>query len=146
MGIVWSIFPQYIPHSLYMIEILPDLPRQIKKKEQDITPKILKWFREKYKQSCAIEIKITNTDTFSHNKLEEHQLKALLEAQNGSLVHKIVDTRRRNPFDAFMLYNSSSWIVIYFTKHKKCIALSPKTLQKTHKITSTTKSELNIVL
>ena len=125
---------------------LPELPKKIKKKEQDITPKILKWFKENYTHSCAIEIKISNTDTFSKSKLEEHQLKALLEVNSGPFIHKIADSKRRNPFDSFFLYKEDAWIVIYFTKYKKCLAMRPSTFLRTSQIRHTDTSELPINL
>jgi len=124
---------------------LPELPRQINKKEQDITPRILKWFRDNYKKSFALEIKISNTDTLSKSRVEKHQIQALQLVNSGIFVYKIRDTSRmQNPFDAFGLYGVDVWIVIYFTKHKKFVALSLRTFMNISQIRHDTPSELPI--
>lgn len=124
--------------------MLPDLPKIINKKEQSITPRILAWFRDNYKENFALEIKVSYTNTLPHSKVEKHQLQALQLAENGFLVHKIVDTGTRNPFDAFGLYKVKSWIVIYFIKHKKFVAISPRTFVQTKQIRYDMPSELDI--
>lgn len=88
---------------------LPELPRQINKKEQDITPRILKWFRDNYKRSFALEIKISNTDTLPKSRLEKYQIQALQLVRNSSFVYKIRDTdRMQKPFDAFGLHKEDA--------------------------------------
>jgi hypothetical protein len=84
---------------------LPDLPRTLKKREADITPHVLTWFRKNYPRSCAIEIK------YGKNKLEEHQKTALAQVAKGVFAHKIADTGRKNPFDAFLLKNADAIVV-----------------------------------
>ncbi len=97
-------------------EPLPTLPRKLKKREADITPRILAWFRENHEASCAIEIKATDTRSIPESALAPHQRAALLQAKKGTLVHKISDAgRMRVPFDAFMLTIVPAYVVAAFT-------------------------------
>lgn len=110
------------------VDFLPELPkRERTKKEQEITPKILQWFRDNYQGSCAIEIKQTKTNTLAKSKVEPHQIKALLSASGAGIVHKIADNKRKNPFDAFMLQGVKSYIVVAFISHKFALAYNPET-------------------
>lgn len=108
--------------------ILPDLPRKLNKREADITPRILDWFRDSYPYSVAIEIKVTKKNTIPRSALLPHQLKSLLDAQSGhGITHKISDIGRiRQPFDAFQLKNAHSFVVCAFLNHKLCFAFDPK--------------------
>jgi len=100
-------------------EPLPDLPRQVKKREADVTPKILDWFLHKHWGSCAIEIKATNGNSIPASALEPHQQRALLDALDHGIVHKIADSGRRLPFDAFVLKGVPAYVVACFTSHGK---------------------------
>ena len=96
---------------------LPNLPRKLHKREADITPKILAWFRKNHKQSCAIEIKASTGDTIPRSALAPHQRAALLAAMGQGITHKLSDeARRRQPFDAFMLAGVEAYVVCAFTK------------------------------
>ena len=58
------------------------------------------------------------SNTIPEKALEPHQRKALLEARNGSLVHKISDVGHiRLPFDAFMLRKTDAFVVACFKRH-----------------------------
>ncbi len=85
---------------------LPELPKIKKKREANITPDVLRWFRNNYPHSCAIEIK------YGKNTLEEHQKTALAQVQAGAFTFKIPDTGRRNPFDGFLLRDAYACVVI----------------------------------
>ncbi len=102
------------------VENLPNLPKQKKKREADVTPSVLLWFKENHAGSCAIEVKATNTNSIPEKAVLPHQKVALLNAQNGSLTHKIADTGRRLPFDAFMLQRVPAYVVACFTAHGVC--------------------------
>lgn len=84
---------------------LPELPKILKKREANITPDVLRWFKDNYPHSCAIEIK------YGKNKLEDHQKTALAQVAGGCFSYKIADTGRRNPFDGFLLKNAYACVV-----------------------------------
>lgn len=110
---------------------LPDLNRKLKKREAEVTPRILKWFSDNYPHSVALEIKATKTGSIPPSALLPHQLKSLLEVQSMTgLTHKISDIGRiRQPFDAFQLKNAHSFVVCAFLSHKVCLAIDPKDWQ-----------------
>ncbi len=96
--------------------MLPNLPRVLKKKEADITPKVLKWFKENYSGSAAIEIKATDGRSIPESALMPHQKAALLAACGNGIVWKIPDeARRQNPFDAFKIERGGAFVVACFT-------------------------------
>lgn len=108
-------------HCLMMT--LPNLPTIRKKTEAHITPRVLQWFREHSISSCAIEIKQTSATSIPSSALKDHQRAALHTVAHGTLVHKIADARRRNPFDAFLLSHTNAFVVACFIKHKKCLVI-----------------------
>lgn len=96
--------------------MLPDLPRVIKKREADATPKVLAWFRENYPGSCAIEIKATSGRSVPASALLPHQKRALLGACGSGITWKIPDeARRQTPFDAFQITHAGAFVVCVFT-------------------------------
>ena len=106
---------------------LPNLPQIKNKREANITPKVLKWFKANYPDSVALEIKSTATNSIPASALKPHQLSALLAVQTDSgLTHKIADTGHvQLPFDAFMLKHANSFVVACFTKRGVCLAIDP---------------------
>lgn len=86
-----------------------------------------------YHSSCAIEIKATNKNTIPEKALQPHQKQALMDATGYSMtgyklrksriVHKIADSKRRNPFDAFMLTNVDAFVVACFTAKGVCLVI-----------------------
>jgi len=109
---------------------LPDLPRVLKKREADITPRVLAWFRDNYPDCVALEIKVTNKGTIEPSRLKDHQRAALIAAGSSSgIIHKLTDaSRTRQPFDAFMIKNRQSFVVACFKASRKttCLAIDPK--------------------
>ncbi len=93
---------------------LPKLPRILKKKEADITPRVIKWFEENWPNSVALEIKV------GKNKILPHQEIALNQVTKGLFSYKIPDTGRRNPFDAFVLKKADAFVI--FCDGNKCLA------------------------
>ena len=85
--------------------MLPDLPKQYKRKEAKIDSKVIKWFEDNYPYSVALEIKIKN------GKLKPHQEIALKQVQDNTFSYKIPDMGRRNPFDGFVLKNADAFVV-----------------------------------
>lgn len=110
---------------------LPDLPKKRKKREADITPKVLAWFRDNHNGSCAIEIKATAGDSIPMAALAPHQRTALLAASGSvGVVHKISDqSRGSKPFDAFMLSGIPAYVVAVFPKRSVAYAI---TINKWH--------------
>lgn len=93
---------------------LPKLPRLLHKKEADITPWVIEWFKKNWPVSVALEIKVKG------GKLKHHQKLALGQVKYGAFGFKIPDTGRRNPFDAFVLSGADAFIVE--CDGKKCVA------------------------
>lgn len=93
------------------------LPKKRARKEADVTPRVVKWFRENYANSVALEIKV------GKNRALPHQRAALCAVQDGMFSYKIPDQGARNPFDAFVLYNADAFLVTCIGN--KCTALSP---------------------
>lgn len=85
---------------------LPDLPRQYKRKEADITPLILQWFLENYPYDVAIEVKMKGRKPLPHQEL------ALNEVKEGRFSYKIPDMGRKNPFDGVVLKHAHPFVVV----------------------------------
>lgn len=96
---------------------LPPLPRILKKREADVTPLVLAWFKENYPKSVALEVKV------GKNKLLPHQEAALREVSRGSFSYKLLDSGARMPFDAFVLIDADAFLVI--CNKKTCQAFKP---------------------
>lgn len=84
---------------------LPELPRQLNKREAKIDSKVLEWFANNYPYTVAVEVKIKG------NKVLPHQELALKEVQNGSFKYKIADSGIRLPFDGFVLKGAEAYVV-----------------------------------
>lgn len=95
---------------------LPDLPRQLDKKEANVTRRVMKWIAKNWPRSAGIEIKIED------GKLADHQIESLQKVQRGKFVYKIPDMGRKNPFDAIFLKNADALIVRVYNK-KNCVLL-----------------------
>lgn len=90
----------------------PDLPKKRNNTEARITPKVIKWFKENYPRSCALEIKV------KPNKVLPHQDTALHQVSTGVFAYKIPDEgRAKKPFDAFLL-NDADGILVTCDKEK----------------------------
>lgn len=99
--------------------ILPDLPRQLKKKEANWTTTFLKkWvLEESTLPSGPIEVKQTPIDYISFSAVSEEQLSDLL-ACTTKKGHwwKVADMGRKNDFDVVFYRNSPAWIIIKYPK------------------------------
>ncbi len=60
---------------------LPELTRVLNKREANITPLVMRWFRENYPFDVAIEVKATKTGSIPFKAVADHQLKALKQVQ-----------------------------------------------------------------
>lgn len=85
--------------------MLPNLPRQLNKREAKIDSKVLEWFEKNYPEDVAIEVKIKG------GKLKPHQIIALELVASGKFYFKIPDMGRRNPFDGFVLKKAHAFVV-----------------------------------
>lgn len=81
------------------------LPRQLKKREADITPLVLKWFEQNWGNSCLIEVKIGD------GKVKPHQEAALRKTNDGVFSWKMPDMGNRNCADAFFLRDADACVV-----------------------------------
>ena len=104
---------------------LPELPRTPRKKiEQDITPRVLDYFRKNYKGSCAIEVKVSATNSIPRSALQPHQEAALKQVRGAGLAYKIPDSGyAKKPFDAFFLSYTEAFVVACFTKKRICLCI-----------------------
>ncbi len=94
---------------------LPPLPKKLKKREADVTPKILAWFKRK-QITAVFEIKATAGHSIPRSALLPHQQAALELAAKGTLVHKISDAGHvRTPFDGFSVTKVSAFVCVAFT-------------------------------
>ena len=112
---------------------LPELPKVLKKREANITPKIKAWFLENYKSKKSgllVEIKVTKTNSIPKSAVKDHQLKALMQVKTKTgMVYKMPDIGNvRKPADFWMMKNADSFVVACFIKKRKriCLAILPE--------------------
>lgn len=86
---------------------LPELKKKRKKREADITPKVMKWFYDNYPHDTAVEVKVDK------NKVKPHQLVALTRVKDGTFFYKIPDLGQLNPFDFIVLKESRVHPIIF---------------------------------
>lgn len=97
--------------------LLPSLPSLKKKREANVTPRVLAWFKYNGPSSCAIEIKATTSGSIPESALLPHQKAALLAACKSGVIHKLSDeARRQQPFDAFKISYARAFVVCCFLK------------------------------
>ncbi len=99
--------------------MLPNLPKQIKKKEADFTTKTFrKWLLSQSNfYTSAFEIKQTETDSLPFSAVKDHQIAALLSVRKNGLLYKISDeSRGAKPFDMFFMKNDEAYVVIKYPK------------------------------
>lgn len=101
------------------------MPRIIKiKKESDWYAVLRRYVRAKWPKgtSAALEVKAVYGLKFPFSELKEHQIRALLSATQGVFYEKISDIGLINyrPFDAFVLSEVPSYVVICFHDMKVC--------------------------
>lgn len=81
------------------------------------------------KQTEAYELKFTKTKSIRFDALKDHQVEALLKAQEQNFYHKLTDppvfynmpTRFnvKRPFDCFCLVQVKSFVVVWFYKPRE---------------------------
>lgn len=83
-------------------------------KERQITGEVLKYVRDNFKHSCAVECKVSNGDSIAFSALQPHQEQALLIATHSCLYHKISDAGAYAPlpFDGFVLCGVPAYVAL----------------------------------
>lgn len=95
-------------------------------KESNFQSLVTNKFKEIFKgyPVLAIELKICKDNRFYFSRLEDHQIKALMDATgNEGVYHKISDAGYRYtdklPFDCFFISHAKSFIGILFYEERK---------------------------
>ena len=84
---------------------MPPLPKQLKRREANITPLVATWFLENWEGHVAIEVKV------GKNPLLPHQALALEQVSRGRFKYKIPDMGMKNPFDLIVLKQAEAFVV-----------------------------------
>lgn len=95
--------------------------------------------------SVAFELKRTTTNRLPIKNVAPHQVRALLQAYEGTYYYKIPDDSiGAKPFDCFVLQQSLAYIVIGFGEKLKDFVLVPiyTWIQQTKKKKSVTREEV----
>lgn len=96
------------------------------KKEANFNTYFNHWLKEVYKKTGAFELKQCS-GSLPFSAVAPHQLEALLQVHNGTLVYKIPDVGYQNPFDCLCMAGERAFIVI---KYPSCFVLiDPETWQ-----------------
>ena len=90
-----------------------------------MTPKVLAWLRSNGPASCLVEIKATSGRRIAQSALLDHQRRALLDAFDGGIVHKLSDeSRRQQPCDAFKVSSAAGYVIACFTSSPRvCLVI-----------------------
>jgi len=106
---------------------MPPLPKLLKKKEAYYTPRVINYLLHNHpRTSFALEIKYTDGATLPVSKIAPHQLASLIKIRRSTFHYKIPDMGNRNPFDAFVLYKTPSYVAILFEGGKKLGIMNPE--------------------
>ncbi len=88
-------------------------------KEKNMQTLFTKWLN-KYGNTGAYELKICKKKSMPFNKVEEHQVDALLKSRNKRYAYKISDMSiGRKPYDCFCFHKSNAYVVIMFYVPRK---------------------------
>jgi len=88
------------------------------KREAKLTARLRKHLQESkmHTGSCAIEVKVSPTNSIRFDAVKEHQIQALKNA-TGTFVWKIADDSRGiKPFDMFILQNAGAYVAVSWLK------------------------------
>lgn len=91
-----------------------ELPKKNNRREAKVDGPVLAWLLKNYPHSFALEVKVEG------GKLLPHQEAALKQVAKGKFGHKIADTGRRNPFDAFGLIDADALLCVVDGKKVEC--------------------------
>lgn len=84
------------------------------KREANFQTTFNHWLKAVHKKTGAFELKQTKGNALPFNAVVPHQVQALLQVKNGTLVFKIPDSGYQNPFDAFSLTRENAYVVIKY--------------------------------
>ncbi len=98
-----------------MTNNLPELPKQIKKKEAAFGLRFRKWIEKNPQMSGAFELKQVEGNSMPFSAVKPHQLVALFMASRNGILYKIADdSRGTKPFDYVYLRHSGAYVVIKY--------------------------------
>lgn len=95
---------------------LPDLPKQIKKREADFGIKLRRWLEQQPQQTCVYEIKQSGINSISFSCLEPAQITYLLmikKDKEGVLIRN--PGGKGEPDYSYFRY-APAWVVVRFPK------------------------------
>lgn len=88
-------------------------------KEKDKTTRFLKWMKHYLPETCAIECKISKSESMPFNAVQPHQEAALWLTKNGLFNFKIPDGNfSQSPFDLFQMKMENSYVCIFWYTKK----------------------------
>ena len=99
-------------------------------KEQILQTILGNYLRENPQNENAVyELKMSKNTSMPFSQVKEHQIKALLQAKNGNLFHKIADApifmgsrtrfNMKKPFDCLNMYQTKAFVVIVYYQPRK---------------------------
>ncbi len=108
---------------------LPQLPKQIQKKEAAFGIKLKKWMTENPRYSCALEVKYTSTNSLPFAEVKEEQLiyGMAISSDKGAWIRVIGSNGEP---DYIWLRNTPSYIVIKYPKFFVLIGVETFILEK----------------
>ena len=98
------------------------MPARVKFNEAKLQSLVTQWCKQNMFATCAIELKITKTNTIPLSRFADHQIESLRIVKHGEqpLVHKISDAAPGfKPFDMLVFYNQPAYFGICFYKPRK---------------------------
>lgn len=88
------------------------------RREANFQTEFNEWCRTNRRPTAAYELKQTEMGILPFDVVKEHQINALLAANQGIICYKIPDdTRSYKPFDSFCLNNVPAYVVIKFSRN-----------------------------
>lgn len=84
-------------------------------KEKDFQNKFGRWLKANWHASAVFELKLVRGKSLPFSSVKEHQVWALMKAQNAKIYYKIPDCgNSQKPFDCFLLTKIPAYVVIMF--------------------------------
>lgn len=103
--------------------MLPELPRQLNKREANWTTTVFRGWLERKGSTGCYEVKHTGTKNYLNFKdVKLHQRNNLLAVRHANFVYKIPDLGEKTPFDLVSLSKQPAYVVI---KYPKGVAIIP---------------------
>lgn len=99
------------------MDVLPDLPIVLKKKEAGVTARIFQALLDDPRiPSCPVEIKYARGKTLYKGSVKQHQYNFLTKATSSrGIYHKMSDIAMiQQPCDGFLFKKADAYVVIYY--------------------------------